>query len=83
MNRRLSLSSSASVKRPAASVNPAKLPASVAEQAKKRVALGNITNKSNVGKNPNRTVGAVGAKGGNVGIPCIIVSLPLVSLIFF
>ncbi|KAG6497681.1 cyclin-A1-4-like [Zingiber officinale] len=62
MNRRLSLSSSASVKRPAASDNPAKLPAAVAEQAKKRVALGNITNKNNVGKNPNRTIGA---KGGN------------------
>ncbi|RWW00414.1 hypothetical protein GW17_00036626 [Ensete ventricosum] len=80
MNRRSSITSStsaaasASAKRPAAMENAAKLAAATGEQAKKRVALGNISNHSNVARNPARPPGA---KSANVGI------LGVVSLAFF
>ncbi|RRT60714.1 hypothetical protein B296_00042945 [Ensete ventricosum] len=80
MNRRSSITTStsaaasASAKRPAAMENAAKLAAATGEQAKKRVALGNISNHSNVARNPARPLGA---KSANVGI------LGVVSLAFF
>ncbi|XP_009399851.2 cyclin-A1-4-like isoform X1 [Musa acuminata AAA Group] len=72
MNRRSSITSStsaaasASAKRPAAMENAAKLATATGEQAKKRVALGNISNQSNVARNPARPLGA---KSANKAIP--------------
>ncbi|KAJ8505759.1 hypothetical protein OPV22_006645 [Ensete ventricosum] len=71
MNRRSSITSStsaaasASAKRPAAMENAAKLAAATGEQAKKRVALGNISNHSNVARNPARPPGAKSANKTN------------------
>ncbi|OAY80470.1 Cyclin-A1-1 [Ananas comosus] len=56
-------SSSSLAKRPAAAENAAKVAAPAAEQAKKRVALGNITNQCNVGRGAPRIAGS--AKGTN------------------
>ncbi|URD89323.1 Cyclin, N-terminal domain [Musa troglodytarum] len=62
MNRRPSASAaSASAKRPAATESASKMPAALAGQAKKRVALANISNQSNVARNPARPLGAKGA----------------------
>ncbi|URD89321.1 Cyclin, N-terminal domain [Musa troglodytarum] len=70
MNRRPSASAaSASAKRPAATESASKMPAALAGQAKKRVALANISNQSNVARNPARPLGA---KGANVGILGVI-----------
>ncbi|XP_072998464.1 cyclin-A1-4-like isoform X3 [Typha latifolia] len=70
--RRSSLSSgpvfsSSSTKRAAAAApteNSAKMPAATVEQAKKRVALGNITNQGNAGRAAGRLIAGV-AKGTN------------------
>ncbi|KAJ0989424.1 hypothetical protein J5N97_007780 [Dioscorea zingiberensis] len=60
----MSSSSSALAKRPAAAENAAKASAAAQQQAKKRVALGNLTNQSNLGRAVPRP--AAGAKGNNV-----------------
>ncbi|XP_008806262.2 cyclin-A1-4 isoform X3 [Phoenix dactylifera] len=71
MNLRSSVSSSSSApassalaKRPAVE-NAAKVAAAASEQAKKRVALGNITNQSNAGRNASRLLGTKGVHRGS------------------
>ncbi|XP_010915931.1 cyclin-A1-4 [Elaeis guineensis] len=71
MNRRSSAPSSSSApassalaKRPAVE-NAAKVAAAASDQAKKRVALGNITNQSNAGRSAARLPGTKGAHNGS------------------
>lgn len=66
-NRRSVVPSSSSglAKRPAAAENAAKASAAAPQHAKKRVALGNLTNQSSLGRAVPRP--AAGAKGNNVG----------------
>ncbi|KAF8412613.1 hypothetical protein HHK36_000582 [Tetracentron sinense] len=59
-NRRSSVSSSSSAKRPAVLENAAKVPAILPHQAKKRQALTNLTNQNNASRNTIRTAGALG-----------------------
>ncbi|XP_010260855.1 PREDICTED: cyclin-A1-4 [Nelumbo nucifera] len=57
----ISLPSSSSTKRPASSSeNPSKVPAILAQQAKKRPALSNLTNQTHLSRNPVRNSGTVG-----------------------
>lgn len=80
MNRRSSVSSSSSapassalVKRPAVE-NAAKVAAAASEQAKKRVALGNITNKSNAGWSASRLPGTKGVNVGKIAVRSFVFS---------